>query len=108
MKPDAEIIVRGPDITERDNSALALAVNRIYPALVDLYDRKMIDEGELLRLVYRMAAETFDTETAPKGIRIDPDRSKPDTAEETDPGEPTDPENTPQGQIMICPPQGNS
>ena len=57
VNPRAPIHVEGPDITERDNSLLALAVNRIYPALADLLDRKLIDEPELLRLVYRMAAE---------------------------------------------------
>jgi hypothetical protein len=57
VKADAEISVLGPDITERDNSLLALAVNRIYPTMVDLYDRGMIGEDELIRLVYRMAGE---------------------------------------------------
>ena len=47
----------GPDMTEKDNSALALAVSRIYPAVSEVFDRGGIDENELLRLVYRMAGE---------------------------------------------------
>lgn len=57
VKPDSRIEAVGPDITERDNSLLSLAVSRIYPALIDLYDRKGIPEDEVIRLVYRMAGE---------------------------------------------------
>ena len=52
----------GPDITERDNSSLALAVSRIYPAYSELFDRGGIDEAELLRVVYRMAGEVQPTD----------------------------------------------
>ncbi len=73
VDPQAEITASGPDITERDNSLLALAVNRIYPAAADLYDRRLLDEKELLRLVYRMAAEGFDPRDAPgAGLRRQP------------------------------------
>jgi hypothetical protein len=54
----SEIKAIGPDITERDNSSLALAVSRIFPAMAELFDREGIDEHELLRIVYRMAGET--------------------------------------------------
>ncbi len=54
----AEIVIARPDITERDNSLLALAVNRIWPPLADLFDRHMINEGEFMRLIYRMAGES--------------------------------------------------
>jgi hypothetical protein len=57
VKPTSEIKAVGPDITERDNSSLSLAVSRIYPAVSELFDREGIDEDELLRLVYRMAGE---------------------------------------------------
>jgi hypothetical protein len=60
VNPDSKIAITGPDITERDNSILALAVSRIYPVLSDLFDRSGIDEDELLRLVYRMAGEAYD------------------------------------------------
>jgi hypothetical protein len=55
----------GPDITERDNSILSLAVSRIYPAMSELFDRGGIDETELLRIVYRMAGEVLPTQNVP-------------------------------------------
>ena len=57
VNPNSLINAIGPDITERDNSSLSLAVSRIYPAMADLFDREGIDEHELLRVVYRMAGE---------------------------------------------------
>ena len=57
VNPTSEIKAIGPDITERDNSSLALAVSRIYPAMSEIFDREGIDEHELLRVVYRMAGE---------------------------------------------------
>jgi hypothetical protein len=55
----------GPDITERDNSSLALAVSRVYPAFSELFDREGIDEHELLRVVYRMAGESQPDNPSP-------------------------------------------
>ena len=57
VNPNSRIEAIGPDITERDNSQLALAVSRVYPAFSELFDRDGIDEEELLRIVYRMAGE---------------------------------------------------
>ncbi len=70
INPDADIEITSPDITERDNSLLSLAVARIYPVMADLFDRELIESPELMRLVYRMAGETFDeTKSVPKGKR---------------------------------------
>ncbi len=67
---NAEIEVTRPDITERDNSLLSLAAARIYPLLADMFDRELIDSDELMRLMYRMAGETFDEKKpAPPGKR---------------------------------------
>ncbi len=55
----------GPDITERDNATLSLAVARIYPAFSEFFDRDGIDEKELLRIVYRMAGEVQPTADVP-------------------------------------------
>jgi len=87
VDPGAAIRVQGPDITERDNSLLALAVNRIYPALADLFDRGLLDGDGLLRLVYRMAAETFDAAPAREGVRRAPSgvRAEPESPEESEP-----------------------
>jgi len=61
----SEIKAIGPDITERDNSSLALAVSRIFPAMAELFDREGIDEHELLRIVYRMAGEVQPAGSVP-------------------------------------------
>lgn len=56
----AEIWIEGPDITERDNAALALALGRSYPHLADMLDRDAVDEKEFMRLVYKQFAEVWD------------------------------------------------
>lgn len=68
VKPGAKIWIAGPDITERDNATLAMAVNRVYPFMSEMYDRGLVDEEELLRVTYRMMADTFDG-TIVKGQR---------------------------------------
>jgi hypothetical protein len=65
VNPGSLIKAIGPDITERDNSTLALAVSRVYPAMSELFDRQGIDEQELLRMVYRMAGESQPPKNAP-------------------------------------------
>lgn len=65
VNPTSKIEAVGPDITERDNSSLSLAASRIYPAFSELFDREGINEDELLRVVYRMAGETYSAETPP-------------------------------------------
>jgi hypothetical protein len=65
--PDGKKIwIEGPDITERDNATLALALGRAYPHLSDLLDRDGIDDKEFLRLVYKTFAETWDEDKTPK------------------------------------------
>ncbi len=54
------IEIHGQDISERDNSNLALAVNRAYGVFAELYDRKLIDKEEFMRMVYEFAGEMFD------------------------------------------------
>jgi hypothetical protein len=71
VNPVSKIEAIGPDITERDNSLLALAVSRIYPTFADLFDREGIDEKELLRVVYRMAGEV-QPETDPPAMSRKP------------------------------------
>jgi len=60
------IWIEGPDITERDNASLALALGRAYPHLADLLDREGIDDKEFLRLVYKMFAEIWSGKKTPK------------------------------------------
>lgn len=90
VDPKALIKIEGPDITERDNATLALALGRAYPQLADMFDRELIDEGELMRIAYKMFAETFEG-GAPKGKRKP--LTAPGTPNAPNPGEdPTDPD----------------
>jgi hypothetical protein len=55
---DPEFILRGADISARDNTTLASAASTAAEAFTPLRDRGLIDDAELLRLVYRFAGET--------------------------------------------------
>jgi hypothetical protein len=62
IDPEAEIIARGGDISQRDNAALATATTTAIAAFQGLRDRELIDDAELLRLAYRFAGEVVDVE----------------------------------------------
>jgi hypothetical protein len=62
VNPDAVIQVNGADLSARDNASLAVATSTITAALTDLRDRGVIDDAELLRMVYRFAGEVVDVE----------------------------------------------
>lgn len=53
----AEVRVVGADLSARDNASIAAATSAISQALLPLWERKLIDDEELLRLVYRFAGE---------------------------------------------------
>jgi hypothetical protein len=87
----AEISITVPDITERDNSILALALQRFVTGFAPIYNAKLIDEKEFIRLVYRFLAETppdkvgefapvYMRGSAPKTPNTDP--SDPDKEKE--------------------------
>ncbi len=59
VKADAELIVRGADISARDNGALAEAAQSIVNAFLPLLERGLVDDAELLRLAYRFAGEVY-------------------------------------------------
>jgi hypothetical protein len=59
LPAEPNIDVMAPDITERDNSNLAISVQRIVTAFAPLYNAKLIDTKEFVRLVYRFVAETM-------------------------------------------------
>ena len=105
---EAEITVNGTDISARDNAALAVASSTVIGAFLDLRRLNMIDDAELLRLVYRFAGEVVDIEemlirgaAAPKmdplfrpssngkgrpgGVTIDPIRGEPEGIDITAP-----------------------
>jgi len=95
----AQIWIEGPDITERDNATLALALGRAYPNLADLFDRDGIDSKEFMRLIYKTFAETWDDTKTPK-IKQKPltkpatDNSSTAPVEDpaTDPADPKEPQ----------------
>ena len=60
MKADAELTVRGADISARDNGELASAAQSIVNAFLPLVERGLVDGSELLRLAYRFAGEVYD------------------------------------------------
>jgi hypothetical protein len=72
MPAAADLVVIVPDITERDNATLALAVQRFVTAFAPIYNARLVDEKEFIRLVYRFLAETPPEkigEFAPVNIR---------------------------------------
>lgn len=58
----ADIQVRGADISGRDNASLSVSAATIAGAMKDLRDRGLIDDAELLRIVYKFAGEVVDVE----------------------------------------------
>jgi hypothetical protein len=94
IKPDAKIKIAGPDITERDNASLALALGRAYPQLADMFDRNAIDAKEFMRLTYKMFAEVWNGEEPDiKQKPLEAPGQPPSGAEkETDPGDPKEDE----------------
>jgi len=62
LDAEAEIAVQGADLSSRDNAALAVATSTMSSALINLYDRGLIDGVELVRMVYRFAGEVLDVE----------------------------------------------
>ena len=55
LKPDTQIQFTGADLSARDNASLAVAASTVTAALTDLRDRLIIDDAEMLRMVYRFA-----------------------------------------------------
>lgn len=58
----AKIEIAATDISGRDNAALATAANIVQNALIQLYDRGLVDDSELVRLVYTFLGELPNVE----------------------------------------------
>ena len=71
----ADIDAQAPDISGRDNAALAVAATQITAAFAQLHDRGLIPDDELVRLVYTFAGETVDVDDilsrAPRTPQVD-------------------------------------
>jgi hypothetical protein len=62
MSRTAELSAKTSDISARDNVSLATAAGRIYDTFAALRDRAMVDDAELLRIIYRFSGEVIDVE----------------------------------------------
>lgn len=62
VRARADLQVTGADLSARDNAALAIALSTVVNGLGALRDRAIIDDAELLRMVYRFAGEVVDVE----------------------------------------------
>ena len=67
----AEISITCGDISSRDNASLSQAAYYMITVLDDLRDRKLIDNDEFLRLIYRFFGETIDTDEMLKKAAAD-------------------------------------
>jgi hypothetical protein len=76
----ADIQVRGADISGRDNASLSISAATIAGAMKDLRDRGLIDDAELLRIVYKFAGEVVDVEDLLHAGQRAPARSVSETA----------------------------
>lgn len=63
----AGIQVLGADLSARDNASLAIATRAASRTFLELFDRSLIGENELLRMIYRFAGEVVDLETLGSG-----------------------------------------
>jgi hypothetical protein len=112
VNPSAPLRLSGYDISARDNAALAVAASTVTGAFKDLRDRGLIDDAELLRLVYRFAAENVDIEGMLKrgkdaGEYIPPwqrqDPTQPGDPSQIKPGtrpNPTNPRQEPEARAI--------
>jgi hypothetical protein len=58
VDPTAVIEVQGADISARDNLSLSEAAQQAAAAFGPLHDKGLINDEELLRVIYRFAGET--------------------------------------------------
>ena len=60
IRTDVPIEIHAGDISSRDNLSLSVSAANILPAASMLRDRGLIDDAELLRLVYHFCGESID------------------------------------------------
>jgi hypothetical protein len=107
VKADARVAVHGADLSARDNAALAVAAATITNSLLALRAAGLIDESELLRLVYRFAGEVVDVEAVLERARQAPPGAEPGDGQSPggDGGHPRSVDSRPAG-IKIDPVTG--
>ncbi len=60
LNAQVKIQVQGADLSARDNASLAIATRAASGTFLELFDRNLIGEQELLRMAYRFAGEVVD------------------------------------------------
>ena len=58
----ADVQIQAGDISARDNISLAIAASNIISAVSTLRDRNLVDDAEMLRMIYRFCGEPIDIE----------------------------------------------
>ena len=76
----APIEAQAPDISSRDNAALAVASGQIVSAFVQLHDKGLIPDDELIRLAYQFAGETVDVQEIIDRASKTPHAASPQTS----------------------------
>lgn len=66
VNPNAEIVIKAPDISERDNATMAMSASRAAIGFATLYDRGLIGPQDLVDITYKFSGETTAPPTAPK------------------------------------------
>ena len=66
VKAAAEVKVHAADLSPRDNVSIAQATNHIAADFIHLYEMGLIDDRELLRVIYRFAAEPVNVNELPR------------------------------------------
>jgi hypothetical protein len=87
MSARSEILVKGSDISSRDNADLSAAAASIVSSFLQLRDRNLIDDAELLRLAYRFSGEVVDVEEMLRRAAANKPAPAPENATPTDSGE---------------------
>ena len=91
INPRSEIVIQAGDISARDNVSLAIAATNIITAVSTLRDRNLIDDAEMLRMIYRFSGEPVDVEEMLERGRKAPKIENPNTKGLTPPNNPIDP-----------------
>ena len=60
VRPDEAVSLTGSDISARDNASLAQAAGFIANSFASLRDRQVVDDAEMLRLIYKFCGERVD------------------------------------------------
>jgi hypothetical protein len=99
VNPDADLEITGADLSARDNAALASASATVAAAFLPLYERGLVDDSELLRVIYGFAGEVVDVEEVLRKAKASPPNSGLPPGGSPPPGGPGGPSTGAQDKI---------